>query len=143
MERTISPLECYGQDLKDVEAAVYVTEVNPHSLNYGLRMSSPLPGITNRLSRASNTSDFSSLFAWQKTLALEGTASDLSAGCRFVQYLPPPSWYGSVWIVRPEYFNFLIFTHRCSSNQLSTNGSLAKRSSLFKFFDLLTSRNGQ
>ncbi len=58
MERAISPLECYGQDLKGVGVAVYVTEINPHSLNYGLRMSSPLPGIANGLSRASNTSDF-------------------------------------------------------------------------------------
>jgi hypothetical protein len=72
MERTISPLECYGQDWKGIGIAVYVTEINPHSLNYGLRMSSPLPGIANGLSRAVNTSDFSSL-------ALEGTVSILSA----------------------------------------------------------------
>jgi len=63
MESTISPLECYGQYLKGVGAAVYVTEINPHSLNYGLRMSSPLPGIANGPSRASNTPYFSSLFA--------------------------------------------------------------------------------
>jgi hypothetical protein len=31
MESTISPLECYGQDLKGVGAAVYGTEINPHS----------------------------------------------------------------------------------------------------------------
>ena len=58
MESTISPLECYSQDLKGVGAAVYVTEINPHSLNYGLRKSSPLHGIANGLGRASNTSDF-------------------------------------------------------------------------------------
>ena len=119
MESIISPLECNGQDLKGVGAAVYVTEINPHSLNYGLRMSSPLPGRANGLSRASNTSDFSSLFAWQKTLALEGTATDLSVAlcCGLLQYLPPPSWYGRASIVGPEYFNFQIFTHRCSSYQ--------------------------
>ena len=101
MERTISPLECYGQDWKGVGAAVYVTEINPHSLNYGLRMSSPLPGIANGLSRASNTPDFSSLFAWPKTLVLEGTASDLSAAlrCGLVQCLPPPSWCGSAYLL--------------------------------------------
>ena len=58
MESTLSPLECYGQDLKGVAAAVYVTEINLHSSNYGLRMSSPLLGIANGLSRASNISDF-------------------------------------------------------------------------------------
>ncbi len=58
MESTVSPLECYGQDLKGVGAAVYGTEIYPHSLSYGLRMFSPLPGIANGLSRASNTSDF-------------------------------------------------------------------------------------
>jgi hypothetical protein len=41
MESTLSSLECYGQDLKGVGAAVYVTEINPHSLNYGLLMSFP------------------------------------------------------------------------------------------------------
>jgi hypothetical protein len=118
MESTISPLECYGQNLKGVGAAVYVTEINPHSLNYGLRMSSPLPGIANGPSRAINISDFSSILTWQKPLAAsEGTASDLSAAlcCGLVQYLPPPSWYGKeycVWIVGPEYFNFQISKHR-------------------------------
>jgi hypothetical protein len=82
---------------KDVWGAVYVTEINPHSLNYGLRMSSPLPGIANGPSRASNTLFLISLFARQKTLVLEGMASDLSAAlcCGLVQYLPPPSWNGS------------------------------------------------
>jgi hypothetical protein len=96
MESTISPLECYGQDLKGVGAAVYVTEINPHSSNYGLQMPSSLPGIANGLSRASSTSDISSLFAWQKTLALEETASDLSAAlcCGVVQYP-----YGSAYIL--------------------------------------------
>jgi hypothetical protein len=41
MESTLSPLECNGQDLKGVGAAVYVTEINPHSLNFGLLMSFP------------------------------------------------------------------------------------------------------
>jgi hypothetical protein len=101
MERTLSPLECYGQDLKGVGAAVYVTEINLHLLNYGLRTSSPLPGIANGLSRAINTSDFKSLFAWQKTLALEGTASDLSAALYrgLVQYLPPPNCYRSAYLL--------------------------------------------
>ena len=101
MERTISPLECYGQDWKGVWAAVYVTEIYPHLLNYGLRISIPLPEIANGLSRASNTSNFSSLFAWQKTLVLEGTASDLSAAlrCGLVQCLPPPSWCGSAYLL--------------------------------------------
>jgi hypothetical protein len=50
MESTLSPLECYGQDLKGVGTAVFVTEINPHSLNYGLQKPSPLPGIANDLS---------------------------------------------------------------------------------------------
>ena len=90
------------RSLKGVGAAVYyVTEINPHSLNYGLRMSSPLPGIANGLSRAINTSDFSSLFARQKTLVREGMASASSAAlcCGLVQYLPPPSWYGSTYLL--------------------------------------------
>jgi hypothetical protein len=33
MESTISSLECYGQNLKGVGTAVYVTEINPHSFN--------------------------------------------------------------------------------------------------------------
>ena len=101
MESTISPLECNGQDLKGVSAAVYVTEINPHSLNYGLWISSPLSGIANGLSRAINTSDFSSLFDWQKTLVREGTASALSAAlcCGVVQYLPPPGWYGRAYLL--------------------------------------------
>ncbi len=123
MERTISPLECYGQDLKGVRAAVYVTEINPHSLNYGLRMSSPLPGIANGLSRASNTSDFSSLFAWQKTLALEGMASDLSTAlyCGLEQYLPPPSWYGSAYLL---------------IEVSVVSGSLERSTSTFKFLSI-------